>query len=200
LPRDHRYAELAADSVGCRQITRIGPDVRHENGLAGLRGRPDDSFAGCDYEVADDILPMSDGMADAQFLPLVIVEQNGEELIRNHALDDRRGARKKIIQVERLRHQSGNFEQEVQQVRSLAKLGRFGPGGGHISIQRARSRRHPPLREFARWRWRRSGWPQPRSWPAYRRESECRRKPSRRSRDRRCAASARHPLLLRPSG
>ncbi len=64
---------------------------------------------------------MADGVADAQPLRPLAVKQNGEQIVGNHFLDDRRDVRQKLVEIERLGGDARHFQQEVEQLGALAE-------------------------------------------------------------------------------
>ena len=72
-------------------------------GSRACRGRARDALAQRDREIADHLLAVADGVADAQVVPLLAVEQDGEQVVGDYLLDDFGDVGEKLVQVERLR-------------------------------------------------------------------------------------------------
>src|SRR4051812_8833836 len=60
-------------------------------------------------------------VADAQIVPPVVVQQNGEQIVRQHFMDNLGHVGQQLVQVQGERSRGRNFEQEIQQLASLFK-------------------------------------------------------------------------------
>src|SRR5579864_1884976 len=75
---------------------------------------------------------MTYGVADAQTLPSFAVQQDGQEFVWNNLLDDVGYVGQQFIQVQRVGGSGGDFEQEIEQLRTLAETYTgFARGGLH---------------------------------------------------------------------
>ena len=129
--RHHRHGQFAAHGVERDQIARVGADVFDQHRFAALRRRSHDAFAEADHQAAHDLFAVADGIADAQALISFVVQQDGEQIVGNHFLDDVGDVRQQLIQIERLRGDARHFEQEVEQLGALAERFNGFAGSGH---------------------------------------------------------------------
>ena len=156
LAHDHGHGHLTAHGVHRVEVARVGAHVARDHQLAGGGGGAGESFAGRERQVADDLLAVADGVANAQVAPLLAVEQDGEQVAVDDAGDDLRHVGKQIVEIKRLLGGGGNLEQEIEQLGTLAKTDSGFARSLHQSLRRALRRRRP--RRFSRSRWRRCGW------------------------------------------
>jgi hypothetical protein len=122
--RGHRHRQLGADGVHGVQVARIVADVAHQHRLAARRGRSGDAFADRDRQVAHHVLAMAHAVADAQVAALLVVEQDGEQVVGQHAVDDLGDIGEELIEIECLGRRRRHFEQEVEQLGALAESDR----------------------------------------------------------------------------
>ncbi len=76
---------------------------------------------------------MPDGVADAQALLPLAIQQDGEQVVSDHILDDGGDVGQNAVEIERLRSRGRNVEQEIEQLGAFLEthLGFWG-GGGHV--------------------------------------------------------------------
>src|SRR5260370_39434744 len=64
---------------------------------------------------------MANGIADSQVLPSFAVKQDGQQLVGNDLLDDFGNVGQELVEVERVGSGSGDFQQKIEQLRTLAE-------------------------------------------------------------------------------
>src|SRR5581483_8348310 len=64
---------------------------------------------------------MPNGVANAQVVPFLAVEQDGEQIVGQHLLNDLGDVGKQLIQIQGLAGGGGDFQEEIEQLGSLAK-------------------------------------------------------------------------------
>src|SRR5579885_251546 len=77
---------------------------------------------------------MADAVADAEVAALFVIEQDGEEVVRQDALDDFGHIGQQLFEIESLGRSGRHFQQEVEQFRPFAKPNRGFTGGLHRTL------------------------------------------------------------------
>jgi hypothetical protein len=96
-------------------------NIGDQHGLP-TRGRSADKpFAQRDGQVAQDFFAMPHAVAHAQIFALFVVEQDREQIVRHDAPHNARDCREQLVEIQSLRCDGGDFEQEVQQIAALAE-------------------------------------------------------------------------------
>ena len=81
--------------------------------------------------VAADNFTVADAITDTQVAALVVVKQDGEEVIRQNAMYDFGDVAEKLVEIERLRSGGGHFEQKIEQLRPFTETDRGFASGLH---------------------------------------------------------------------
>ena len=129
------------------------------------------------------LIAVPDGVTDLQFLVLLVVEQNREAIVRDHAPHNFSHAREKFVQIEGFGNRA-HFQQEVEQFAAfLEPYALFDAWRGHVRPRRLRL-----PEQLRRRNWYRFGWHRQPPWLADFPVTERRRKPSRPAADQSSAA------------
>jgi uncharacterized protein (DUF736 family) len=87
LAGDHRRGQLRAHRVDRVQVARIAADVAHQHRLAARGGGAGQAFAERDGQIGDQFLAIADRVADAQAMLPLAIEEDREQVVRQHPLD-----------------------------------------------------------------------------------------------------------------
>ena len=137
--REHGDGELGLYGVQSGEVARIVMNVGREHRLtSGGRGAGK-TFAERDHQVSHHFLTMADGIADAQAVLALAIQQDREQVVRDNVLHDGGDVRQNAIQVERLRCCGGNVEEKVEQFGAFLKTnsrftGHFAGGRRHGQV------------------------------------------------------------------
>jgi len=118
------------------QVARFVADVAHQQGLAARRGGSRDALSERDRKTADHLFAMPQGIADAHVLAPVVVQQDGEQIVRQDLLDNLRDVGQKQVEIQGLRGCGRHLQQVIQQLRPFAEAyrrlasGRYGLAHG----------------------------------------------------------------------
>ena len=85
------------------------------------RGRTHNALAQRDGKIAHHVFAVAHAVADAQVFALLVVQQNGKQIVGNHAADNLANAREQLVEVERLGGYGRDFEQEIEQIAAFAE-------------------------------------------------------------------------------
>ena len=117
----HGHGQLGANGVHRTQIAGIVADVAHQDRLAPRRRRSRDALAHRHREIPYHFVAVTHGIADPQILPPLVEQQDGEQVVRQDAVNDFGNIGQQLVQVERERRSRRHFQQEVQQLGPLAE-------------------------------------------------------------------------------
>ena len=123
--RHHGDGHLTAHGVEADEVSGIDADVGHQQRLARSGDGADDTFAQAEAQVLDELFTMADAVAQAEALLPVIVEEDGEQVMRDGLLDDGGDFAQQAIEVEGLRGDRGDLEQKVEQIGALFEADAF---------------------------------------------------------------------------
>ena len=112
-------------------MPRVVSHIADQHRLATRRGDSGDAFAQCDRKITNHLFAMPHGVADAQILPPLAIEQNRKHIVRQHLLDDLRHVSEQLVQVQRQGDGGRDLEQEIEQLGSLLETDRGLAGGLH---------------------------------------------------------------------
>ncbi len=119
--REHRHGQLTTDRIECVQIAGILANIVDHDRDASGRCCTGDSFIQFDDQAADHLFAMANGIADAQALIAFVVKKNRKEVVRDDVLDNGADIGEQLIEVESFRGDARHFEQEVEELDSLAE-------------------------------------------------------------------------------
>ena len=115
----HGHGEFGANRIDGADVAWIGADIGHQNGLPGGGGNSRQSFAQLQDHVLDHFIAMAARVAQPQALHLVVVKKDGEQVVRDNPGDEVGQGWKQAVEVQRLRGNGRDFEQEVEQFRAF---------------------------------------------------------------------------------
>ena len=67
---------------------------------------------------------MADGVADGKTLQTVAPQQDGEQVVGHHVLDDGGDVLQQLVEIQRFGGDARHFQQEVEQLDALAEADR----------------------------------------------------------------------------
>ena len=106
------------------------------------------------------------------------IQQDREQIVRHHGLDDRGDVFQQLVEIERFRRDARHFEQEIEQFGALAEDGGFARHA-HQYPDAPAGAAPAALPRSSRWRWRRCAWRPRRPFSSDRPACESRPRPSR---------------------